>query len=361
MRPEIWIGNPLDDLRSDCELFPEILRSEFSRSSESAPLHYDFRSAIPEQQRPTDSHQGTGEATVRFSQTELKSAILAQLADEIILEAAMGHIEQLAEKVMNEDIGLGPGVATGLDMEDHTPIKNTSQLNGIAQNSVVRRRKKEKGFNMSPTLQVVGLDFDYDSDSEQGEEKGLNEWIENLKRKKGYEKEFCKMIDEAQHEVIKFFDKALKESGRPSVNWVHKATSYMLSKIEEYGEKKKVRVEPVKVGKWVDLLKEEVETLPKVQISDQKDPDQESNRENSVELNQQEKLELKEENANKINQEGESNSNSWEEVPEELLDEIKLLSIEIGEETGTQAKQNLREAIQMARKLYAIASKKNRG
>nr|GMD36429.1 hypothetical protein Iba_chr09dCG16350 [Ipomoea batatas] len=90
---------------------------------------------------------------------------------------------------------------------------------------------------------------------------------------------------------------------------------------------------------------------------DQKDPDQESNHENSVEEN----LELKEENANKINQEGESSSNSWEEVPEELLDEIKLLSIEIGEETGTQAKQNLREAIRMARKLYAIASKKNRG
>nr|GMC61994.1 TMV resistance protein N-like [Ipomoea batatas] len=184
-------------------------------------------------------------------------ADLAQLADEIILEAAMGHLEQIAEMVMNEDVGPGPGVAAGLDMEDHTPIKNASQLNGNAHNSVLRRRKK-KGFNMSPTLQVVGLDFDYDSDSEQGEEKGLNEWIEGLKRKKGYEKEFCKMIDEAQQEVIACFDKALRKSGKPCVNWVHKATSYMLSKIEGYEKKKKIRVEPVKVGKWVDLLKEEV-------------------------------------------------------------------------------------------------------
>nr|GMD36425.1 hypothetical protein Iba_chr09dCG16310 [Ipomoea batatas] len=134
-------------------------------------------------------------------------------------------------------------------MEAHTPN---------IQNNVVRRRKKEKGFNMSPTLQVVGLDFCNDSESEQDEEIGLNEWIEELKKKRGYEKGFCRMVDEVQQEVIKFFDKALRESGRPCVKWIHKATSYMLSKIEGYEEKKKARVEPVKVGKWVDLLKEEV-------------------------------------------------------------------------------------------------------
>nr|GME01022.1 hypothetical protein Iba_contig771CG0010 [Ipomoea batatas] len=249
---------------------------------------------------------------------------LARMADEIILAAAMDHIEQIAENVMQEgDEGpdqvelsspsisfsvwakdmkekLGPERGKIIDeakeevmgffvnahrelgqekydemeaklldqaavlfdnklkeavclkeMEDHTP-------NIRIQNSVVRRRKKEKGFNMSPNLQVVGLDFDYDSDSEQGEEKGLNEWIENLKRRKGYEKGFCKMIDEAQQEVITCFDKALRESDRPCVKWVHKATSYMLSKIEGYEEKKKIRAESVKVGKWVDLLKEEV-------------------------------------------------------------------------------------------------------
>nr|GMC71025.1 hypothetical protein Iba_chr03aCG21290 [Ipomoea batatas] len=228
-------------------------------------------------------------------------AELAQMADEIILAAAMDHIEQIAENVMQEgDDGpdqaelsspnisfsvwakdmketLGPERGKLIDeakeevmgffvnahrelgqekydemeaklldqaavlfdnkmkeavclkeMEDHTP-------NIRIQNSVVRRRKKEKG-----------------------EEKGLNEWIENLKRRKGYEKGFCKMIDEAQQEVITCFDKALRESDRPCVKWVHKATSYMLSKIEEYEEKKKIRAESVKVGKWVDLLKEEV-------------------------------------------------------------------------------------------------------
>nr|GMC71023.1 hypothetical protein Iba_chr03aCG21270 [Ipomoea batatas] len=251
--PGVQIGDWSDDRRSDFDRFPEIATQQGERSEYQTEAIARSHQNLDKGERGIQRDSGQDSGLNGPSE-----AALAQLADEIILEAAMGHIEQLAELVMNEDIGPGPGIAAGLDMEDHTPIKNTSHLNGIAQNSVVRRRKKEKGFNMSPTLQVVGLDFDYDSDSEQGEEKGLNEWIENLKRKKGYEKEFCKMIDEAQQDVIKFFDKALKESGRPSVNWVHKATSYMLRKIEEYGNKKKVRVEPVKIGKWVDLLKEEV-------------------------------------------------------------------------------------------------------
>nr|GLL17290.1 hypothetical protein Itr_chr01CG11490 [Ipomoea trifida] len=47
--------------------------------------------------------------------------------------------------------------------------------------------------------------------------------------------------------------------------------------------------------------------------------------------------------------EDESSSNSWGDVPEEFLEEIKLLSIEIGKENGTEAKANLREAIKRAR------------
>nr|GMD04664.1 hypothetical protein Iba_chr06aCG20470 [Ipomoea batatas] len=100
------------------------------------------------------------------------------------------------------------------------------------------------------------------------------------------------------------------------------------------------------------------ERLEKVNQSPKTDHESEQGIETNQSTNEDRNVEEKD--SEKASLDGESSTNSWEDVPEELLEEIKLLSIEIGEETGTDAKQNIRDAIRMARRLYAAASKKNR-
>nr|GMC81210.1 hypothetical protein Iba_chr04bCG1850 [Ipomoea batatas] len=217
---------------------------------------------------------GTGEAEQRAAEVDPtvgpgqaglsgpNDAIWAQMADEIILEADMGHIESLAEIVMKEgEAGQGAiHEESGLRSNMNEAQLDNPTTPGSGTKSI-RRRKKDRGFNMSPNLQVAGLDYFNNSNSEHDLEIGLNEWIEEVKRKMGQDEEFCSMIDKAQLEVENFFDKALKEWGRPRMELVHKATSYLLSKVEGFENKKKEKAriqQKFKIGKWVDELKEVV-------------------------------------------------------------------------------------------------------
>nr|GMD56025.1 hypothetical protein Iba_chr11dCG13640 [Ipomoea batatas] len=121
------------DFRSDFELFPEIASNLGEREDE---------------QRMAEGPFGPGLS----SGPGLDEASLAQMADEIILEAAMGHIERIAEVVMHEE-NAGP----------------------------------DQSESPSPSI-------------------SFSVWAKGMKEKLGPEK--GKVIDEAKNEVVDFFVKA---------------------------------------------------------------------------------------------------------------------------------------------------------
>nr|GMD28459.1 hypothetical protein Iba_chr08eCG7570 [Ipomoea batatas] len=103
----------------------------------------------------------------------LDESTLGRIADEIIYEAAMGHIERLAEVVMNEGES-----GQGMDKEESGPC---------------------------------GL-MEYE------------EWIEKMKIEMGHDKEGINIIEGAKQEVMEFFIKAQKEFGQAEAIRVNRAS-----------------------------------------------------------------------------------------------------------------------------------------
>nr|GMD66089.1 hypothetical protein Iba_chr12cCG11670 [Ipomoea batatas] len=93
-------------------------------------------------------------------------ATLAHMADEIIFEAAMGHIERLAEIVMGE--------GEGEDEQCRNPVDSGLCSEGLME---------------------------------------YEDWVEKMKSKMGQDKEGIKIIEEAKHDVMSFFVKAQGELG----------------------------------------------------------------------------------------------------------------------------------------------------
>nr|GME14169.1 hypothetical protein Iba_scaffold15005CG0020 [Ipomoea batatas]GME18900.1 hypothetical protein Iba_scaffold21539CG0410 [Ipomoea batatas] len=116
-------------------------------------------------------------------------AALAQFAKEIIYEAAMGEIEQLAERVMNED------------------------ESGLCTN----KEKVEVGTCAEGVMEY-------------------EDWFDKLKKEMGNDKEGIKIIEDVKQEVMSFFAKAQKEFGlvefdKRMENLVEEANQIFLNKI----------------------------------------------------------------------------------------------------------------------------------